>query len=309
MEVLSPSSKALKKLHRPVVTVGSFDGLHRAHQAILKEIQRRAERIQGHSLVLTFEPHPRDVVDRGRAPALLTTRDEKLDLLRERAIDFTLLWPFTEQVAALPAERFAEEILYRTIGVHEMVIGHNHAFGRHREGHLDTLQALGKRFGFAVTAIEPVLYENEPVSSTRIRRRLKEGDVRAAGEMLGRPYQVKGSVVRGEGRGRKLNFPTANLACPDRKLIPGDGVYAVRWKRDSRLTGGVVNIGVRPTFGGTGRTVELHLFDFQGSLYGENIAVQFIQKIRNERKFAGGRSLAEQMKKDEQAARRLLAAG
>jgi len=309
MEVLSPSSNALRDLRRPVVTVGSFDGLHRAHQAILTEIGRRAERIQGHSLVMTFDPHPRQVVDRGKAPALLTTRDEKLDLLRDRPIDYTLLWPFTEQVAALPAERFVEEILYKKIGVHEMVIGHNHAFGHHREGRLETLQDLGRRFHFTVTAIKPVLYENEPISSTRIRHRLQEGDVRAATQMLGRPYELAGPVVRGEGRGRTLHYPTANLDVPGRKLIPGDGVYAVLWKRGSDLTGGVVNIGVRPTFDGRRRTLEIHFFDFQGSLYGEQVRIQFIQKIRDERKFTSGQSLTAQMKKDEQTARRLLAAG
>jgi riboflavin kinase/FMN adenylyltransferase len=309
MEILSPSSKALKDLRRPVVTVGSFDGIHRAHQDILREIERRAERIRGQGLVMTFDPHPRLVVDGGEAPALLTTREEKLDLLRKWRIDYTLLWPFDERTAALPAGRFVEEILHGKIGVHEMVIGHDHAFGHHREGRLQTLRNLGERFHFTVTAIEPVLYENEPVSSTRIRRRLEKGDVGAAADMLGRPYELEGSVVRGEGRGRKLRFPTANLDVPGRKLIPGDGVYAVHWKRDSDLTAGMINIGVRPTFDGTRRTLEIHVFDFQGSLYGENVRIQFIQKIRDERKFISGRSLEDQMKKDEQTARRLLAAG
>jgi len=309
MEVLSPSSNALQNLRRPVVTVGTFDGLHRAHQAILKEIERRAERIQGHSLVMTFDPHPRLVVDRGDAPALLTTRQEKLDLLKEWRIDYTLLWPFTERLASLPASRFVEEILHREVGVHEMVIGHNHAFGHHRQGRLETLQDLGQRFHFTVTAIEPVLYENEPISSTRIRRRLEKGDVGAAAEMLGRPYELEGSVVRGEGRGRKLQYPTANLDVPGRKLIPGNGVYAVRWKRGLDLTGGLVNIGVRPTFDGHRRTLEIHFFDFHGSLYGRQVRIQFIQKIRDERKFTNGSSLTAQMKKDERAARRLLSAG
>ncbi len=308
MEVLSPASKALQELRRPVVTVGSFDGLHRAHQAILKEIIRRAQQVQGHSLVMTFDPHPRLVVDREKAPALLTAREEKLDLLGQWRIDYTLLWPFDEALAEMPAERFVEEILSTRVGVREMVIGHNHAFGRHGEGRLETLRDLGRRYHFNVTAIEPVLYENEPISSTRIRRKLAKGNVRAAAEMLGRPYELEGSVVRGEGRGRTLRYPTANLDIAGRKMIPGDGVYAVRWKRDSKLTGGLVNIGLRPTFGGDGRTLEIHFFDFEGSLYGKSVRIQFIQKIRDEIKFASGRSLTAQMRKDEQTARRLLAA-
>jgi riboflavin kinase/FMN adenylyltransferase len=309
MEVLAPSSEALKDLRHPVLTVGSFDGLHVAHQAILKEVSRRAKLVRGHSLVVTFDPHPRIVLDGVDAPALLTTLEEKLDLLQDRSIDYTLVWPFTRRLASWPAPRFVEEILWKRLGVREMVIGHNHAFGHDRQGRQQTLRDLGKRYHFTVTAIDPVLYRGDPISSTRIRRRLLSGDVVSAAEMLGRPYELEGRVVRGDGRGRELKYPTANLDIRERKLVPQNGVYAVRWKRASDSPGGLVNIGVRPTFDGKKRTLEIHFFDFQGSLYGERIHIQFIQKIRDERKFASGQNLTVQMKKDEQAARRLLAAG
>ncbi len=309
MEVLSPSSKALKDLCHPVVTVGSFDGLHLAHQAILKEVDRRARRIRGHGLVVTFDPHPRIVLDKSEAPALLTTLEEKLDLLNQQPIDYTLVWPFSRRLAVWPASRFVQEILWKKLGVREMVIGHDHAFGHDREGRLRTLQDLGKRYHFTVTPIDPVLYRKDPISSTRIRRCLLTGDVVPAAEMLGRFYELEGCVVRGEGRGRTLKYPTANLGISGRKLIPGDGVYAVRWKGASVSPGGLANIGFRPTFSGNKRTLEIHFFDFLGSLYGERVCIQFIQKIRDEKRFASGRDLMTQMKKDEQAARRLLAAG
>jgi len=309
MEVLSPSSKALKDLYQPVATVGSFDGLHLAHQAILKEVDRRAKRIQGHGLIVTFNPHPRIVLDKSEAPALLTTLEEKLDLLKKQPIDYTLVWPFSRQLAVWPASRFVQEILWKKLGVREMVIGHDHAFGHDRAGRLRTLEDLGKRYHFKVTAIDPVLYGSDPISSTRIRRCLLTGDVVSASEMLGHPYELEGCVVRGDGRGRRLQYPTANLSISGRKLIPGDGVYAVRWKRPSDSPGGLVNIGVRPTFDGKKRTLEIHFLDFRGSLYGEKVRVQFIQKIRDEKKFTSGRELMTQMKKDEQAARRLLSAG
>jgi riboflavin kinase/FMN adenylyltransferase len=309
MEVLSPSTDRLQNVRHPVVTVGSFDGLHLAHQAILREVGQRAEMVHGQSLVMTFDPHPRMVLDEDDAPALLTTLEEKLNVIKNLAIDYTLVWPFTKQLAALSASRFVEEILLKQVGAREMVIGHDHAFGHHREGRLQTLQELGKRHHFTVTAIDPVLYQGSPISSTRIRQCLLKGNVTDANGMLGRPYELEGRVVRGEGRGQQLQYPTANLDVSGQKLIPQNGVYAIRWKRDSDSIGGLLNIGLRPTFDGTRRTLEIHFFDFHGSLYGAWIRIQFIQKIRDERKFASGQSLTDQIKKDEQRARRLLATG
>ena len=307
MQVFPLSSTRLDELERPIVTVGTFDGIHLAHRAILHEVVNRAQKVGGTSMVLTFEPHPQVQLNPQTAPLLLTTQEEKLGILDSLRLDVVVLLTFTRELAQMEAPEFVEQILHRKLRAWEVVIGHDHAFGRGRQGRLGTLQDLGDRLGFKVDAMEPVLHGGQPISSTRIRRRLRAGQVKEASEMLGRPYSLVGRIIPGDGRGRQLSYPTANLEVPPRKLIPANGVYAVESSFTAPSLRGLLNVGLRPTFGGEARMVEVHFFDFQGSLYGKEISVQLIERIRDEEKFANGTRLSEQIRKDEEVARRLLA--
>jgi len=307
MQIFALTSKKLSGLRRPVLTVGTFDGVHLAHRTIIEEVVRRARKSRGTSLVVTFEPHPQFILDTQTAPPLLTTQEEKLEILSHLELEGAVLVPFTRELAQMKAADFVKQILHHKLGVWEVVIGHDHAFGQGRRGRLKTLKELGSQLGFKVDAVEPILYRGVPISSTRIRRKLLSGLVREAGEMLGRPYSLSGQVVSGNGRGRILNYPTANMKVQHRKLIPANGVYAVASDLDGITLCGLLNVGLRPTFGGGARTVEIHFFDFRGSLYGKEINVQLIEKIRDEERFEDGAQLSEQIRKDEQVARRLLA--
>jgi riboflavin kinase/FMN adenylyltransferase len=307
MVIIALSTKELRRFKRPVLTVGTFDGVHQAHRAILKEVVQRARKLGGTSLVVTFEPHPQLILDPQTAPPLLTTQEEKLEILSHLGLEVAILVPFTVELAQMEATEFVKRVLHQNLGVWEMVIGHDHAFGHGRRGRLKMLRELGFHLGFKVDALEPILHRGAPISSTRIRRELLAGQVKEAAEMLGRPYNLAGQIISGEGRGKILNYPTANMEVQPRKLIPADGVYAVASTFDDLRLRGLLNVGLRPTFGGGARTVEIHFFDFQQSLYGEEINVQLIEKIRDEERFEDSAQLSEQIRKDEEAARRLLA--
>ncbi len=306
MEVLSLSSDRLAKLPRPIATIGTFDGVHLAHRAILEELLSRARSEKGTSLVVTFEPHPQAILNPQTAPSLLTTREEKLAILDRLNLDVVVLVPFTQQLARMKADEFVEGILHRKLGVWEVVIGHDHAFGQKRRGRLETLKQLGARLNFKVDAMQPILHRGKPISSTRIRQKLLRGQVREAAAMLGRPYGLTGHIISGKGRGRTLKYPTANMKVPAQKLIPANGVYAVTCQFLGTVLHGLLNIGFRPTFGAGARTVEIHFFDFQRSLYGKAINIKLIEKIREEQQFEDGAQLSQQIRKDEEMARRLL---
>jgi riboflavin kinase/FMN adenylyltransferase len=307
MKVLSLSSQDLIGLHHPVATVGSFDGVHLAHRAILRQVVRRALESGGTGVAITFEPHPQIVLDPQTAPPLLTTTEEKLALLGEMALDVVVLLKFDLDLARMEAGDFIKEILCGKLSVEEIVIGHDHAFGQGRRGRLKTLQEMGRHCGFRVAVMEPIFFANELISSTSIRHKLLAGDVVGATQMLGHRYVLSGRVVAGDGRGRALHYPTANLEISPHKLIPADGVYAIISRRASDVWRGLLNIGMRPTFGGGARRLEIHFLDFQGSLYGDQIEIELVEKIRDERTFADGSQLSQQMREDEQIARRLLA--
>lgn len=285
---------------RSVVTVGTFDGVHLGHQAVLRYLLERARVRSGPSVAVTFDPHPREVVH-GAAVPLLTTVDERAEVFESLGLDRFIVIPFTRDFAALPAEAFVEDVLVGRIGVQEVVIGYDHAFGRDREGDARLLERLGRRHGFTVDVIPAQVEAEHVVSSTEIRSLLVDrGDVREAARRLGRAYGLGGTVVAGDARGRTIGFPTANLAVDHpRKVVPRTGVYAVRARVEGgRTYGGMMNIGVRPTFGGDTLRLEAHLFDFEGDLYGRALRIEFVDRIRDERRFDGVAALVEQLSQD-----------
>lgn len=291
-----------------VVTVGTFDGVHRGHWAVLQEIRLRAKETGRRSVLVTFHPHPLKIVRPDQAPPLLTTPAEKKEILAETGLDYAVFLSFNHILAAYSPQRFVEEILIGRLGVQELVIGYDHGFGKGRSGDVLTLRDIGRDLRFTVDVVSPIRAGEEPVSSTRIRNALLEGDVEEARRGLGRPYCIQGMVVRGEGRGKSLGFPTANLWVPgDGKLIPPPGVYAVRAGVKRGVFGGALHIGPRPTFRGSPPTIELHLMDFDGDLYGDQIRVEFIQFLREVHPFSSASALVDQLKLDVSAARAALA--
>ena len=293
-----------------VVTVGTFDGVHRGHWAVLAEIRRRAAATGARSILVTFHPHPLTIVRPEFAPPLLTTPTEKKEILAESGLDYAVFLTFGSELAGFSPRRFVEEVLVGRLGVTELVIGYDHGFGKDRAGGVETLQEIGARMGFVVDVVDPVTVAGEAVSSTGIRRAVSDGDLRAAAGGLGRPYSLRGLVVKGDGRGRTLGFPTANLALPGNgKLIPPPGIYAVRGVLRSGTHGGALHLGPRPTFRGSPPTIELHLMDFEGDIYGEEIRVDFIQRIRDVQPFGSVEALVRQMRADVEEARGILSAG
>ncbi len=291
-----------------VITVGTFDGVHRGHWAVLREIGRRARDSGRRSVLVTFHPHPLKIIRPDNAPLLLTTPAEKKEILAETGLDYAVFLSFNRILAAYSPQRFVEEILVGRLGVRELVIGFDHGFGKGRSGDVETLRRIGNALDFAVDVVSPIKAGETPVSSTRIRKALQEGRVEEAREGLGRPYCIRGLVVRGDGRGRELGFPTANLFVPvNGKLIPPPGVYAVRGCLKRGVFDGAIHIGPRPTFTGSQLTIELHLLDFDGDIYGEEVRVEFIRHLREVRPFASASALVEQLRFDVEAARATLA--
>ena len=293
-----------------VVTVGTFDGVHRGHQAVLREVCERAEATGSRSVLLTFHPHPLRIVRPEHAPPLLTTPLEKKEILAETGLDFAVFVAFTPALSDFEPERFVREVLVGRVGVTELVIGYDHGFGRGRSGDTETLHRLGREIGFDVDVVEPVTTEEAAVSSTSIRKAIQDGEMEAAARGLGRPYSMRGVVVRGEGRGHDLGFPTANLEVSGgEKLVPPAGIYAVRGVLREGTFDGALHIGPRPTFRGSPPAVELHLMDFEGDLYGEIVRVDFAKRLREVRPFASAAELVDQMEADVEEARRVLAGG
>jgi riboflavin kinase/FMN adenylyltransferase len=304
-----------RPLRRPVVTIGNFDGLHVGHRAIMKTVIRRARDLGGEAVVYTFDPHPRKVLRPDRAPRLLTSLDQKLELLDELGIDVTIVEPFDRAFAEMPPERFVREYIHERIRPMEVYVGYDFRFGRDREGSMRLLTEIGPRLGFSVTIIPEVTVDGRDVNSTRIRELLADGDVAEAQQLLGRPFRARGTVVEGLRRGRELGFPTANLA-PGSEVLPLAGVYAGRLRcvEDGDPPAGVdlpavTNVGLRPTFGdGQELVAETHVIDFTGDLYGRSVDVSFEHRLRGERKFPGPEALKEQIQRDVAEARRWLCA-
>jgi riboflavin kinase / FMN adenylyltransferase len=295
-----------------VVTLGTFDGVHRGHQAVLAEVTRRARAGNLASVLVTFDPHPLAVVNPAAEPKLLTLPDEKRALVTARGIERFVLLPFTPALAQLDAAAFVRR-LCDDYDMRELVMGYDHGFGRGRAGDVELVQRLARTQEFTVAVVDAVRDDGQPISSTLIRTAVAHGDLDVAARWLGRAYGIAGTVVRGAGRGRTIGVPTINLAPPDpRKLLPPDGVYAVYVTVGKRATGngqrfgGMMNQGGRPTFGEQARTLEIHLFDFDGELYGEMVHVEWVRRLRDVQAFSSREALVAQLERDARAARATL---
>jgi riboflavin kinase/FMN adenylyltransferase len=285
-----------------VVTVGSFDGMHLAHQEIIREVVQRAKRRSGRSVLVTFEPHPREIVGKQKGVPILTTLAEKQEISKVLGIDFFFTIAFDYEFSRMTAREFYLEYLVNGIGVSEIVEGYDHHFGRDREGSIQEMLQLGKEFGYSSVAVKEFLVKDRLVNSTAIRDFLAQGDVARAQEFLGRPYTLDGTVVRGDMRGRALGFPTANIR-PDspKKLIPKNGIYFVGVRLDGQWYSGIASIGVRPTFGSHGdRIVEVYILEFDKEIYGSDLRVVLHKRLRDEIKFESADQLIQQMNRDKE---------
>jgi riboflavin kinase/FMN adenylyltransferase len=291
-----------------VVTVGTFDGLHLGHRDVLARLVSRAEETGRRSVLVSFDPHPMEVVDPEAAPLLLTIGDEKLELLAETGVDYLIVVPFTAELSRHSPAEFVDVVLLGRARMGELLIGYDHGFGRGREGDVEVLRALGAERGFRVDVVPPVSIEHDrPISSSSIRGAIAAGDLDRAAAGLGRPYSVSGRVRHGDKRGRLLGFPTINLPLPSpRKLLPPEGVYAVRVQTPAGALSGMMNMGSRPTFEDPTVSLEVHLFDADVNLYEAHVRIDFVARLRETTRFPDVQSLVAQLRRDEAAARRAL---
>jgi len=290
------------------VTIGNFDGVHLGHQLLFSEVGNLAHLHGGTSVVVTFDPHPLKVLRPGSI-RLISTTEQKIELIERAGIDVLVVIPFDRDFAATTAEEFVEDILISKIGLKELVVGYDYAFGRGRIGNIDFLKAKGEEKGFPVTVVEAYYEKDMLVSSTKIRELVAEGRMRDVHQLLGRYYQIRGEVQRGKQRGRSVvGFPTANLQILEEDLCPRRGVYVTQVVYDGRCYGGVSNIGYNPTFGENRLVAETHIFDFDDDIYGKPIRINLLQHLRGEKKFNGPEELSSQIKKDIQLAHEVLEA-
>lgn len=290
----------------PVVTIGTFDGVHQGHQMVIKQLKQLAHDHNGESVIFTFYPHPRIVTSPNETNLrLLTTKDEKIKLFEKQGIDHLVIFPFDEAFSQLSYAEFVKTILVEKMGTSCLVVGYDHRFGKNREGGYEYLQNCAKQFGFELIRTDVFSVDVENVSSTKIRMALEEGDIKKANNYLGSEFTLHGTVVDGEKLGRKMGFPTANIEASDKyKIIPGYGVYAVYIEIGNNKYRGMLNIGMRPTFNNNAdnRSIEVNIFDFSEDIYGKEVTLVFMSKIRDEQKFAGIDALVHQLKYDQRAA-------
>lgn len=296
------------KVDKPsVVTIGTFDGVHKGHQKVIIQLKEAARKMGGESVILTFFPHPRMVLFPNTEQLLLNTEEEKIALLTEQSIDHLVIHPFTREFSMLGSNEFIRNILVNGLHTKKLVIGFDHHFGKDREGSFENLRKSAPEFGFEVEEIPAQETDHIKVSSTRIRHALAAGEIEVANNLLGYRYMLKGTVVKGQQLGRKLGYPTANIIPTENfKLIPANGVYAVYVLSAGKRFRGMMNIGVRPTVDGTHRTTEVNIFDFDADIYGESLQVEFVKWVRGEQKFAGLEQLKTQLAADKIAVNRIL---
>lgn len=303
--------KSIEKIvyqENSLLTIGTFDGIHLGHQKIISNLVQEAQEGKARSVLVTFYPHPQTVIQTQRSPIeLLTPLEEKIVLLESLCLNVVVVLPFTQQLARLGPEDFVKDFLVQTIGIRELVLGSNHAFGQGRKGGVELLQKLGEQFGFTVHVVPTVEIDRAVVSSTRIRYLLLNGKVRQANRFLGRNYTLIGVVKKGKSLGRKLGIPTANIdVLGEKKLVPGDGVYAVVVHFNKKRLPGVTNIGHSPTIHGKDRGIEVHIHDFSGDLYGKKLKIEFIDRIRDEKQFHSLDGLISQIEVDREKSLEIL---
>ncbi|MEX0685979.1 MAG: bifunctional riboflavin kinase/FAD synthetase [Balneolales bacterium] len=286
---------------KSVVTVGTFDGVHEGHKKLIQTVVEKARSRGARSVVVSFDPHPREIINPGSSGIkLLTTLEERRTILSELGVDLMVVIPFDRDFSLLTSESFVKDIIFERIGLCEFVIGYDHQFGRNREGTISTVSRLGTKLGFEVHIVEGYEVQKVTVSSTTVRKALEEkGNVHLARQFLGRPYMINGTVVQGDKRGRELGYPTANIKINHpKKIIPYNGVYAVDVVIDGVKYRGMMNIGVRPTFGKEELTLEVNIFDFDLDIYGKSIDILFLERIRDEKKFSSMETLIAQLEND-----------
>lgn len=298
----------IKRDQNSVITLGTFDGLHLGHQQIVDTVVQKSRRSAGRSFLITFDPHPRKIIPGRNDVKILSTLDEKVVILEQLGMENLFVVNFTIDFSKQSPEEFVEKYLVKGIGLSEVVIGYDHHFGKERDGNFELLQKLGNKYNFSVTLIPEYSVDGETVSSTKIRNALLTGDVLKAGKMLGRNYSFKGIIVHGDGRGRKLGFPTANLSVDNEdKLIPAKGIYAAECIVENEKHFGLLSLGRRPTFHKDGEIIpEFYIFDFDKDIYDEVMQVNMVEKIRDEEKFSSVDELIIRMKKDEETGRKIL---
>ncbi len=285
------------------ITVGTFDGVHLGHWAVLQRLCESAEEAGLLSVLVTFDPHPLKIVRPEAAPRLLTTPNEKKEILTLSGLDYAVFLSFTRTLSVYLPEEFVRDVLLARFGLRRLVVGYDHGFGRGRQGDAETMCRIGARYGFEVEVMDPVMMNDGAISSSRIRTALLKGEMEVAARGLGRPYSLAGIVVHGEGRGRTLGFATANVSVGhEDKLLPRQGIYAVRAAARTHLGPGLLHLGPRPTFRGSPPSIELHLLEFDGDLYGEPVRVEFLRRLRDVQPFGSAAELVEQMKRDREAA-------
>ncbi len=295
---------------KSIITIGTFDGVHIGHQEIIKNLIKNANNNNNRSVILTFFPHPRMVLQKGSDLKLLTTLQEKIDLLERTGLDFLIIEPFTKDFSRLTALDFVRDILVQQLKLKKLVIGYDHHFGRNREGNFEQLKEYGLVYGFEVEEIPAQDIQTIAVSSTKIRKALAEGNIEKANTYLGYEFMITGTVIHGKGLGKKWNYPTVNIHIEESyKLIPKSGVYIVKTTINNSNLFGIMNIGYRPTIDGKHQTIEVHLLDFNADLYGKNIQVKLVYRLRDEQKFSSVDELFIQIKRDENKARELISNG
>ncbi len=308
MKILFEIPEGPGEFFNPVLTIGTFDGVHAGHQKILQTLFTIAREKKADPVVLTFAAHPRKILNPGTPPRILTTKGEKIRAIQECGIDNIIMLQFTKDMSNMHADDFLK-LMVDKIGIAHLVVGYDHAFGKDRDGNFKYLSDISKKFGFDITRVEPRNFHSAPISSSWIRAEIEDGNISFANTLLSRRYSLFGKVVKGDGRGAKIGFPTANIVPEDPdKVIPKDGVYSVKVVLDKNIRkNGMLNIGTNPTFSNTERTIELNIFDFKKDIYGEVLEIDFFDRLRDEIKFDTPELLIEQLYKDKISAQEKLA--